>query len=64
MRSIDYSNHTADKIKIIPPDSVIKDYEKDYAEMAKFMIYGEALTFSELIRRIMELQDRIHKMKL
>ncbi|ASB50307.1 nucleotidyl transferase AbiEii/AbiGii toxin family protein [Alkalitalea saponilacus] len=64
LRSIDYSNHTADKIIIIPPDSVIKDYEKDYAEMAKFMIYGEALTFSELISRIMELQERIHKMKI
>ena len=64
LRSIDYSKHTVDKIIIIPPDSVIKDYEKDYAEMTKFMIYGEALTFSELIRRIMELQERIHTMKI
>lgn len=58
LRGIDYSNHTPDKIKIIPPDTAIKDYENDYTEMTKFMIYGEALPFDGLIKRISELQTR------
>ncbi|MBS4061322.1 MAG: nucleotidyl transferase AbiEii/AbiGii toxin family protein [Bacteroidetes bacterium] len=63
LRGLDYSNHTPDKIKIIPPDAVIKDYEYDYSEMARFMIYGETLKFEELINKIIELQDRINKIK-
>lgn len=61
LRGLDYGNHTPDKIKIIPPVTVVKDYENDYAEMTKFMIYGEALTFQKLINKIKELQDRINK---
>lgn len=61
LRGIDYSNHAPDKIKIIPPDTVIKEYEKDYSEMTKFMIYGEALTFDRLVKRISELQKRINE---
>lgn len=60
---LDYGNHTFDKIKIIPPDTVIKDYENDYTEMTKFMIYGEVLTFDELIKMISELQTRINNLK-
>ncbi len=60
LRGLDYSNHTPDKIKIIPPDSVIQEYESDYSEMTKFMIYGEVLTFERLVKRISELQTRIN----
>lgn len=63
LRGLDYGNHIPDKIKIIPPDTVIKDYENDYTEMTKFMIYGEALTFGELIKKIKELQERVNKIK-
>lgn len=38
LRGLDYGNHSPDKIKIIPNDTVIKDYENDYNEMTKFMI--------------------------
>jgi hypothetical protein len=61
LRGLDYGNHTPDKIKIIPPDTVLKEYEKDYSEMTKFMIYGEALTFDRLVKRISELQTRINE---
>ena len=61
LRGLDYANHTPDKIKIIPPDTVIKEYENDYSEMTKFMIYGEALTFDKLLKRISELQTRINE---
>ena len=61
LRGLDYGNHTPDKIKIIPPNTVIKEYESDYSEMTKFMIYGEALTFDRLVKRISELQTRINE---
>jgi hypothetical protein len=60
LRGLDYRNHTPDKIKIIPPDTIIKDYESDYAEMTKFMIYGETLTFDKLVKQITALQTRIN----
>lgn len=61
LRGLDYANHTPDKIKIIPPESVIKEYENDYSEMTKFMIYGEVLTFDRLIKKVSELQTRINE---
>ena len=63
LRGLDYSNHSHDKIKIIPPDIIMKEYESDYSEMTKFMIYGDALKFAELLNKITELQNRINKMK-
>tara|TARA_R110002094_G_scaffold12700_1_gene22815 strand:- start:406 stop:1413 length:1008 start_codon:yes stop_codon:yes gene_type:complete len=61
IRGIDYVNHIPNKIKIIPPDAIIKSYEKDYEAMTDFMIYGESLTFGKLIERISELQTRINR---
>ncbi len=61
LRGIDYINHIPSKIKIIPPNAVIKNYESDYAAMTSFMIYGEPLKFETLINRILELQARINK---
>jgi hypothetical protein len=62
LRGLDYTNHTPDKIKIIPPDAVLKDYERDYTEMTRFMIYGEAVTFNNLLSRLSELESRINKL--
>jgi predicted nucleotidyltransferase component of viral defense system len=62
LRGLDYSNHIPNKINIIPPDAVIKDYETDYTEMTKFMIYGETLKFEDLIKKITELQARINQL--
>ncbi len=61
LRGLDYSNHSPDKIRIIPPDDVIKEYERDYSEMIKYMIYGEALNFEDLLSEITELQNRINR---
>lgn len=60
IRRLDYANHIPSKIRIVPPETIIKDYEKDYEEMTKFMIYGEPLTFEKLIKRLSELQARIN----
>lgn len=60
LRGLDYSNHIPNKISIIPPDLVMKDYEKDYEAMTSFMIYGDPLKFDHLMKRILELQTRIN----
>ncbi len=60
LRGLDYSNHIPSKIKIIPPDTVIKEWEKDYQAMTQNMIYGDPLNFDNLIKRIKELQNRIN----
>lgn len=60
LRGLDYANHIPSKISIIPPEGVIKDYERDYEAMTSFMIYGEPLKFDYLIKRILELQSRIN----
>ncbi len=62
LRGLDYANHIPSKIKIIPPNSVIKEWEKDYQAMTQNMIYGDPLNFDKLIKRIQELQERINAM--
>ncbi len=61
LRGLDYTNHIPSKISILPPDSVINNYERDYETMTSFMIYGEPLKFNQLIKRILELQTRINE---
>ncbi len=60
LRGLDYSRHIPDNIKIIPPDTIIKEWEKDYQAMTQNMIYGDPLNFDNLIKRIQELQKRIN----
>ena len=58
---IDYANHSPDKINIIPPDSIIKNWKQDYDIMKQAMIFDNPLSFDELIERLIELQKRINK---
>jgi len=60
IRGLDYSNHIPNKISIIPPDKVLKDYERDYEVMSSFMIYGDPLKFDHLMKRILVLQMSIN----
>jgi predicted nucleotidyltransferase component of viral defense system len=61
LRGLDYANHSPSKISIVPPDKVIKEWEKDYQAMTQNMVYDEPLDFGKLIKRISELQKRINK---
>ncbi len=62
LRGLDYANHIPGKIKIVPPDTVIKDWDKDYQAMTQNMIYGEPLNFENLMKRIQKLQESINAM--
>jgi hypothetical protein len=57
---INYTNHSPDKINIIPPDTIIKDWKQDYEVMTQAMIYDNPLSFDELIKRLVRLQKRIN----
>ncbi|MGL5112643.1 MAG: nucleotidyl transferase AbiEii/AbiGii toxin family protein, partial [Flavobacterium sp.] len=50
IRGIDYANHTPAKISIIPPASILKEWQKDYEIMQQNMIYGKSLTFEKLMK--------------
>ena len=60
LRGLDYVNHIPSKISILPPQVIVKGYERDYEAMTSFMIYGEPLKFDHLMKRILELQTRIN----
>ena len=60
VRGIDYGNHTKDKLNFIPPEAVMKAWEKDYQTMQESMIYGGSLKFKNLIERLEELLGRLN----
>lgn len=63
VKGVDYDNHKPKSIRIIPPDSVINEYEKDYKEMKESMFAGESLSWEELIDRLKTLQEQINNLK-
>jgi Nucleotidyl transferase AbiEii toxin, Type IV TA system len=62
IRGVDYDNHSPQKINPIPPAGIIDQWEEDYMVMQQYMIYGDSLSFSELIERVEELRRRINEL--
>lgn len=60
LRGIDYSNHTTDKINLIPPDAIIGAWEQDYKAMQESMLFNPSLSFEQLLERIKTLKERIN----
>lgn len=60
---IDYTKHTPENIKFVPPNELLPLWEKDYQEMRVNMIYGEPLEFKILIQRLSELQKKINAIR-
>jgi hypothetical protein len=61
LRGFDYSTLAPQTIKIVPPESVINLWKEDYETMQRTMIYGESLSFNELINKIKMLNERINR---
>jgi predicted nucleotidyltransferase component of viral defense system len=57
---IDYSKHNPGSIKFIPPIALRPDWQNDYEVMTSSMLYGERLSFQEIINRLTLLQSRIN----
>lgn len=60
--TVDYNLHQPQTINLIPPDNLLKEWEKDYNELSESMIYGDKLSWEKLLGRIRELMDRINKL--
>ncbi|HWJ27299.1 MAG TPA: nucleotidyl transferase AbiEii/AbiGii toxin family protein, partial [Flavisolibacter sp.] len=59
IRGLDYSLHTPQTINLIPPENIINEWETDYKVMQTNMIYGDAPSFKELLKRMNILMDRL-----
>ena len=60
---VDYDNHIPSKINFIPPKALLPLWEADYKQMQLNMIYGESLSFDNLIKKLTELQTQINSLK-
>jgi len=60
---VDFANHSPDKIFFVPPLHLLSEWDADYNQMVENMIYGEALTFQELIKNLKKLQAKINSIK-
>ncbi len=58
MKDFDYDTLLPATINIIPPQNIIEQWEEDYNKM-QTMIYGNSLSFSKLIDKIKQLNERI-----
>ena len=63
LKYVDYGLHAPDKIDFLPPASEIEHWKADYAEMQRHFIFGSALSFDDLIRRMEELRGRFRAIK-
>lgn len=63
LRGMDYALHKPGSIQLIPPDKVLKDWQKDYEDMRVNMIHEESLPFKDLMKEIENLQNRINKIE-
>ena len=58
----DYDKDYPESIEFLPPEKCIKQWEADYGEMLEHFVYGERLSFADLLKRIDELQTRFRSL--
>lgn len=61
LRGIDYSNHEKGKLRIVPPDEIITQWEEDYKVMQQNMIMGESLSWEELLQRLKNIENAFNQ---
>ena len=59
---VDYDAHNPSTINFMIPEKEMKQWETDYSEMKRSIIYGQSLEFEVLMQRIKELQERVRNM--
>ena len=60
MSGVDYTPDIRKRIRLLPPDDVIDNWRSDYKDMQSSMIYGEKPTFTELMKKMRELENLFH----
>lgn len=63
LHGFDYDTLYPQTLNIVPPASVIEQWKADYENMRLHMIYGESVSFEELMHSLKELNDKIKEMK-
>lgn len=58
MRDVDYTPDIRDRIVLTPPAEHYQTWADDYADMQSSMIYGDSVSFDELLERMKELEQR------
>lgn len=58
---VDYKTLNRSTLSFIPPDEILDVYRQDYARMQEQMIYGDALSFDDLIEQLKKLQNDFRK---
>lgn len=59
----DYDKDYPGLIEFLPPERCLKEWEADYGEMLEHFVYGEHLSFENLLKRIFELQERFRALR-
>lgn len=63
LRGFDYDTLYPDGLNIVPPASIIEQWKADYENMRLHMIYGESVSFDDLIEELGKLNTVINKLK-
>ncbi len=58
MKDVDYTPDIRDRIVLLPPANIRNIWKSDYETMRGTMIYGESVSFDELLIRMEKLQTR------
>lgn len=62
LKYVNYDLHAPATINFLIPEQAMESWKADYADMRRFFIYGQSLEFDALIRKMVELQDRVRTM--
>lgn len=61
LRGFGYDTLYPVTLNIIPPHSIIDQWKVDYENMRLHMIYGESVSFEELVNNLKDLNNRIRE---
>jgi len=62
LKYVNYDLHAPATINFLIPEQAVESWKADYADMRRFFIYGQSLEFDVLIRKMVELQNRVRTM--
>lgn len=60
LRGFDYDSLYPNTLNFIPPTSILEQWKDDYENMLIHMIYGETVSFEELVNKLYELNKCIN----
>ena len=62
LKYVNYDHLAPATVNFLIPEQAVESWKADYADMRRFFIYGQSLEFDALIRKMVELQNRVRTM--